>query len=238
LVRDRWPNAVARLGQDTKEFGDMTFHELVPSSFEELCRWAYVHLRTRGQDTGRGLIFLYQPLDPSIPPSMSVNGTEVIVRFQGFLGQCNLKALGNWKGRVFNSLLAVQYVELKAGPFVDQMAAQIGCVENIRKCVFRALLTTDDAAAAERSSEVSEVGISFQRRVFTKVQSGPDAPHSVLTMMDDPNGQASLVSRFWRVTEKIELGRKLLTGRVERCSPLVFGYGDFVDVAARIEIAN
>ncbi|KAI0066308.1 hypothetical protein BV25DRAFT_1797647, partial [Artomyces pyxidatus] len=256
LVRDGWPNAVARLWQDVKEYGDMSFYESVPSTFEDLCRWAYLFLRTRNHDVAKGFVFLYRPENPSVLPG---NGAEVVIRFQGFIGQCNLKPLGNWKGHVSYPLRhvitefhvcpivrtpdtahrAVHYLELKPGPFITEMEAQVSCVEKIRTFVFRELLSTEDAAVAERGNGEGKTDLlSFQRRVFTKVQNGSDTLPSVLDPLDDPDGVVASMHRFWRVTEKIGLGRKLSNGHVERCSHLVFGSGDFVDVTARIEIAN
>ncbi|KAI0067145.1 hypothetical protein BV25DRAFT_1835452 [Artomyces pyxidatus] len=248
LIRDRWPNSIARIAQDVKEFEDMGFHETVPATFEALCRWAYVVIPTDRGESARGYALLYQPADPSVIATSRGRGVEVLIRFQGFLGQSNLKPLGNWKGRVHqltpssrtpdSAHKALQFIELKGGPFTAQMGAQISCVERLRTFIFRQLLTTEDVALAERTARPIGDSISLQRRVFTKVHDGPESPPSVLTVMDDPNGLAARISRFWRVTSKLEFGKKTPTGSVERCNQLEFVSGDFVDVFARVDITN
>ncbi|KAI0062395.1 hypothetical protein BV25DRAFT_1915946 [Artomyces pyxidatus] len=238
LVRDSWPQMVARLAQDDKEFNDMSSQETVPATFESLCEWVYVYELIRSRDLGRRYRFLHQPGNTLSLSGSDGRGREVTIRFQGFLGQHNLKPLGNWRGELRNAHKAVQFVELGCGPFIDQMESQISCVANIKKLVFRDVLNPQDASAALPESTNVDRTLSFQRRVFTKIVSGNDSTPSVLSIMDDPTRQAASVSKFWRVTTKIAFGRKTIEGRVERCNHRAFSPGDFIDVTARIDIAN
>ncbi|KAI0063885.1 hypothetical protein BV25DRAFT_1914943 [Artomyces pyxidatus] len=239
LIRDAWPDAVGRLAQDKKEFLAMMFHETVPPTFEELCEWAYVHhLARTTNDFGRRFMFLHHPGYTAAATGAHVGGTEITIRFQGFLGQHNLKTFGNWHGDGRSAHRAVQFMELGCGPFVTQMVHQVACIENIKKFVFREILSGQDADTAVRTSAGTDNFLSFQRRVFTKIRDGPNAPPSVLTPLDDPTGEAAAVSQNWRVTSKISFGKKTADGGVQRCSYHILGPGDFVDVTARIDIAS
>ncbi|KAI0062087.1 hypothetical protein BV25DRAFT_1916378 [Artomyces pyxidatus] len=239
LVRDDWPNAIARLAQDIKEYPEMSTQETVPATFESICDWAYVFYRAHRQDLVRSHVLLSKPNTPALNMPEIQCIEEVNIRFQGFLGQHNLKVFGSWNGNsVHNVHKAVQFLEITSGPFKAQMVDQIVCVDNIRRLVIREILPPQDAAATIRLMPPPGESLSFQRRVFKKIQNGSHYPPSVLTAIDDPTGQTASFARQWRVTSKIALGRKVATGKVERCSPLVFSYGDFVDVTARVDIAN
>ncbi|KAI0054377.1 hypothetical protein BV25DRAFT_1817153, partial [Artomyces pyxidatus] len=226
LIRDEWPNAVARLAQDEKEFEDMTFDETVPQSFEAICEWGYLHHMANNRDMARGFVLLYRPTDPVFVKRDIRNSVEVNIRFQGFLGDHNLKPLGNWRGTPDTIHKAVQYLRLQSGPFPELMEGQVSCIENIKRFVFRHILDPEDAAAAIRAFDMVDDSISFQRRVFTKASGITNA------------GKTAPFHRFWRVTTKLDLGRKTAEGRAERCNHLLFSPGDFVDVTARVDIAN
>ncbi|KAI0055003.1 hypothetical protein BV25DRAFT_1786089, partial [Artomyces pyxidatus] len=238
LVRDHWPHSVARLAQDMKQIEEMVGQEIVPKTFEALCQWAYVHHVTKSRDTSRRFLFLYQPANSAAFTPSAGTGTQVTIRFQGFLGQFNVKPLGNWGGIAAQAHRAVQFIELLPGPFVMQIKEQLACVDNIKKLIFRELLSGQDAVEASVISGKNESTLSFQRRVFTRVHNGSSSPPSVLTFMDDPTGAAASIDNQWRITTKINFGQKRSDGGVERCSHHVLCPGDFVDVTAKIDIAN
>lgn len=57
-------------------------------------------------------------------------------------------------------------------------------------------------------------------------------------MDDDPEYLCGQISNDWVVTDKLAIGRKVDGGKYVRCSPLVIGNGDFVDVAVEMDIAS
>ncbi|KAI0054357.1 hypothetical protein BV25DRAFT_1769545, partial [Artomyces pyxidatus] len=204
----------------------------VPNTFEALCQWAYVHYVNQGRDLNRRHLFLHQPVNPAAVLRTARTGPEVNIRFQGFLGQCNLKPLGNWRGTLTSAHRAVQFLQLVSGPFTAQMKDQVCCVDNIKNLVLREILTNVDPEEGPLTFDGSKTTLSFQRRVFTR----SEFPPSLLTYMDDPSGTAGAMHKQWRVTNRIAFGRKMDDGGIERCSHHLFNPGDFIDVTARIDI--
>lgn len=69
------------------------------------------------------------------------------------------------------------------------------------------------------------------------MREGTQNAPSVLRPADDPEGWSRLVAGTWRVTEKLELGRRSADGTVVPCSHVIFTPGDFVDVAVAVDIS-
>ncbi|KAI0059790.1 hypothetical protein BV25DRAFT_1782880, partial [Artomyces pyxidatus] len=239
LVRDMWPAHVGRMCHDTVEFDAMTDAEKVPGSFEDLCDWAYVIHDTESPDHSRQFILLYQPSALGLVASNYSNPVEVCIRFQGFLSTHNLSALGNWNGDETSAPKAIQFLNIVAGRFPEVFAPQKDVVQDMRTFLTRALLYEErDMSVVDSLANEKDDKIYFQRRVFKKVLGqGTDLP-SILTGVDDPYGRADAVIDSWRVVEKIAFGRQTADGRLERCNPLIFRSGDFVDVSAKVDIIN
>lgn len=59
----------------------------------------------------------------------------------------------------------------------------------------------------------------------------------MLNDTDDPQGWSQRIATEWRVTEKIRLGRRLANGSSVCSSHVVFTAGDYVDIAALVDIS-
>lgn len=63
-------------------------------------------------------------------------------------------------------------------------------------------------------------------------------PQHVLQIEDDPENLCKKMSNEWVVSDKLPIGRKVDGHKYVRCSPLIIGNGDFVDVAVELDIAT
>ncbi|KAI0056636.1 hypothetical protein BV25DRAFT_1813589, partial [Artomyces pyxidatus] len=238
LVRDLWPGARARLSQDSVDFEDMSRQQIVPHNFDGICEWAYLYQNMRTHDYAHQYQLLYQPTDPTVHISQ-YTPVEVVIRFQGFLGAHDLRVLGNWNGYVsFLAYRATQKLTLCAGPLPGIFKPQFEACKNIEKLILRQLFGGEEGYISVGMCDNMETFLAMERRVFTKIYHRSSAPPSVLTVADDTTGQAALINDEWRVTEKLACGKRVHGGGVERCNPHTFSVGDFVDVAAKVEVGN
>ncbi|KAI0037939.1 hypothetical protein FA95DRAFT_1613760 [Auriscalpium vulgare] len=232
LVRDQWPIGLGRLSIDPQP---NEFHLLVPSTFDGICEWAFVKIDPRGRDAARRFLYLHNSSSGYIHPSQNL--LEVSARFQGFLGDFNVNTLWNWKGDSSRAYKASQFIRLEGGARPDLMQAQFKVYSNMRATILRTLLSNADVENAAQSTKMSEEGMIFERRVFTKVHDAAVGP-SVLHPSDDPTGLTANLGNDWRITSKIAFGRRISGGVVERCNANNFSKGDLVDITARVEIVS
>ncbi|KAI0057502.1 hypothetical protein BV25DRAFT_1920092 [Artomyces pyxidatus] len=219
LVRDQWPGSVARTAADELAYQQLTHQHVVPCTYEDMCEWAYVWHDARSHNFSRQFRLLHHPT-PTYD-QMNLRHVEITFRFQGFLGKHNLKTLGNWNGNPERAYRASQSIELHGGHFPEVFSAQFHAFEHVKTLVHRALLSEDELFhMLSDIGDNTEQRIAFDRRVFTKV-------FNPATIVDQ-----------WRITEKLALGRRLADGTIERCNQFIFARGDFVDVAAAVDIAN
>jgi hypothetical protein len=94
LVKDLWPAPFANV-VDKTAINDLTSKQIVPTTFTDVCEWAYVDRKIQSNDHTRLYYLLYKN------PGGVVNTVyPVVVRLQGILGRFELSPLGTWNGCV------------------------------------------------------------------------------------------------------------------------------------------
>ena len=192
LTRELWPQhvAVANIadgydlvngnGEPTSAMEDW---QLVPTSFEEVCEWAYIIRDTSAGEWSRGYLLLYkQPGETAYPDVLY----PVTLRLQGFIKTCNLAPLGSWNGCVGTTISddessqsimfrlqetavrATQHLSLHSGGFDEPWSHMQKGLRNIRQLVHNTL-SRGSARHVEPIPDINE-DIYLTRRVFSKVR--------------------------------------------------------------------
>ncbi|KAI0043921.1 hypothetical protein FA95DRAFT_1574808 [Auriscalpium vulgare] len=212
LVRDMWPGGVGRVSVDQQDSGDMHDWQIVPNDLEDRSRQnTFVHIQDEN-------------IEPDQDETSPARLYQVTFRMQGYLGDHNLAVLGDWDGTEESACKATQHLMLEPGALEHIFAIQRSSLNNIPRFILRQLGCIDNT---KQDIEASK-GIYLGRRVWTKVTQKSQPAPSVLLPIDDPLRRAHRMRSRWRMTEKISFGQRTPSGRI---------LGDFVDVAATVEIA-
>ncbi|KAI0066967.1 hypothetical protein BV25DRAFT_1912310 [Artomyces pyxidatus] len=230
LVRDEWPMGIARLAAETLEGGDIPEWQRVPHGLEALAEWAFVSQKAVCNDPTRHHSFVHCTPDSD---GFDEDLYQVVVRLQGFLAKFDFRPLGNWDGEERNACKAQQTLTLSGGQFPRVFESQSVALENIRDLICRQLGQDCKDGYSLRDST-----IFCKRRVFRKVRGQRHPLPSVLLPAEDRFGQAKAIESRWRVVDRARFGVKQANGRVRSCNPILFSEGDFVDVAATLDVAN
>lgn len=92
LARDMWPDNIAVIGQETESTAaTLLASRMVPNNDEELTEWMWVDHQP---EMSRALVYIRQDVDGA---DTGLN-EEVVVRFQGVIGDLNVNVGGNWDG--------------------------------------------------------------------------------------------------------------------------------------------
>lgn len=90
LVRDMWPPG-HKLVKDIKTIDQLNATELVPEDLEALMNWAYVRHFSARRNRSYSLLH-------TTPTTQAGTVNQVAFRVQGYVQECTLHPLGDWKG--------------------------------------------------------------------------------------------------------------------------------------------
>ncbi|EIM82859.1 uncharacterized protein STEHIDRAFT_113949 [Stereum hirsutum FP-91666 SS1] len=228
LVRDSFPNNIARSKKEPTEFSEMSTRQVKPTSQDALFDWATV-IDVASGDPSRSHELVYKT--GSADARQLSSFSRVSIRLFGVLGRHNFLQYGNWSGDEHTAHKATFFATLEPGPFSTQYNDQVAAVEDVKRLVFKHLSGFRENRRHEKQD------LFLQRRVFEKVdRSG--AARSSFRQEAMPASDSKLQELFkkWRMADGIQFGRKTDAGSIVACDPLIFNDGDFVDIQATFEI--
>jgi hypothetical protein len=89
-----WPKPLDKRIELVDGTDEPKFWQVVPTTFEEMCDWAYVSMNKISNDQTRRHLVLYR--NPEVTHGSVVY--PVTLRVQGFVERAKLTALGDWDG--------------------------------------------------------------------------------------------------------------------------------------------
>ncbi|KAF8193079.1 hypothetical protein K438DRAFT_1969563 [Mycena galopus ATCC 62051] len=235
-VADGWPQYLHfRHALGIAQDGDVVEgYEIVPLTAQGLLGWAYVDTNPSATDRSRTLRLLYKS-----PPIRNFPGNTIFpvgVRVQGFVKNCNLRAMGNYK-RGGQAQSAVQMIVLGGGDhglaFAPYKHGVAGVIAHIHHCL--------NVPPPQIHPEQNDT-MFIARRVFTLVTSKNCHMPSALSPGDDPTHDAAAIHDNWRVLKKLSVGmyvpdeQNLSESEFVPLDASEIRAGDFVDVCVGFDI--
>lgn len=188
LVRDSYPQEIARNASEHTEWPDLPKEACIPLDFDGLFDWAKLQEITYSADSTRKWEVVHIPRSLEDEPSIGRTPLRrVTVRLFGVIGNLNLMDLGNWDRYLWLSICttpglliifsifpssyrtetgaakAMQFLSLRAGPFQHEFDIQQATLANLRRMIFRLL------GEHEPSNNYKTDEMFLHRRVFSKV---------------------------------------------------------------------
>ncbi|KAI0643765.1 hypothetical protein C8Q79DRAFT_1012324 [Trametes meyenii] len=230
LARELWPTTFNSCRPKLPPVDKLAEWQVVPAEYDDICAWATVDRYENGLTSIRhGYVLLYSP---DISPVQN-QPTPVLIQFHGVVEAMNISPIGNYNGRKEAAPRAIQYLTLGASSYYDAFSAQLKAIEHLQSFIASSL------SCGVQTNVRNPGTIYFQRVVFAKARNAAStSPRSVLVFGDDPHGWALAVQRDWVVTHRIVTGIYNNEGVAVKKPYTVIRPGDFVEVAARLEIAK
>lgn len=188
LCKELWPNGmgIIEIEDYMLESGDSFTitqpWQVVPSSFEGVCEWAFVTADHQSPDWTRSYLILYR--QPEDTDDLTVV-YPVTLRLQGKIKAFNLATFGNWNGCVIKqhkfrtdssflilsmphtATMARQFIALESGGVDEPWACMQKGLRDIRQMIHNTL--SRGTARREEIMPESHEDIYLSRRVFQKV---------------------------------------------------------------------
>ncbi|KAI0351710.1 hypothetical protein OH77DRAFT_1513638 [Trametes cingulata] len=227
LVQHMWPQYLSAHMDTLLDKAELAQWAVVPDTYDGICDWAIAMPLEEGRPNESTLLYAGEDT-----PSAEGKPVRVCVVVHGVVESVNLRALGNYKGRINAAQRAVQYITLASGGWQDAFHAQVHTLGRLREylgVVFKS--TVHDPAHTPGT-------IHFSRPVFTPRVPRTDerqartGASSVLRLGDDPEGLAEAIKRHWVVGHRVRTG----IAKTGKAAATCIREGDFVAVAASVDI--
>ncbi|KAH7905414.1 hypothetical protein BJ138DRAFT_1118496 [Hygrophoropsis aurantiaca] len=195
-----------------------------PTTIESMVEWAEMFKDTAIRDRVRQWTLIYkQPQDQPMYDTVY----PISLRLHGYIKDMKINRLGNWNGDVDSVPYASQTMLLSGKGNRDAWIPTLDCLNLTANFISRCLRVPLTKNNPFKNS------LFLQRKIFGKKA---DGTQTILSRAQDPDNLLSQLPDDWVLTDELQIGVLDAQHKTQRYNDMLVSIGDFVEVAANIDV--